>query len=115
MALTGEMNRSFGSTPLVVGAPILALSADFATLATLSLATTTAAAPSLICEALPAVAVPSGGKAGGGFARSPGEQFGRGPSSCTIIVSLLPYLMPTGTISCRNLPAAWASIARRWL
>ena len=57
-AVTGAMKISLGATPLVALATMRALSGERLSRATSSVTTTTAAAPSLICEALPAVTVP---------------------------------------------------------
>ena len=76
------------------------------------LTSTTAAAPSVICEALPAVMVPSLLKAGRSLPRDSTVVSGRTPSSRETTVSPRRELMVKGAIS-----AAWNaadSAARRW-
>ena len=82
--------------------------------------TTTAAAPSEICEAVPAVIVPSFPKAGRSLARASTVVPGRMPSSC-VTVSVSPPAGPragmrdgTPTISAANRPFLVAAAARWW-
>ena len=71
--------------------------------------TSTAAAPSLIPEELPAVIVPSCWKAGLSLASDSAVVSGRGCSSVAQMLSA-PFrsLIATGTISAWNLPSAMA-------
>ena len=88
-----------------------------------SLMMSTAAAPSLVCELLPAVTVPFMAKAGRSLASAARLVSWRTPSSClkTVLTSLTVLPSPTlattsiGTISASNLPAACAAAARWWL
>ena len=76
-------------------------------------ASTSAAAPSLIDDALPAVTVPSfwnAGRSAPSFATSPRPG---SSSSATTVGGPLRCAISTGTISPRNLPSAWARSARR--
>ena len=91
--------------------------------------TTTAAAPSEICEAVPAVIVPSFPKAGRSLAKASTVVPGRMPSSC-VTVSVSPLFCPGGTtppapparacgtgtptISAANRPFLVAAAARWW-
>ena len=111
MAVTGAMKISLGLTPLVAAATIRALIGAWHCRAISALATTSAAAPSLICEALPAVTVPSPPNDGFSRASTSSEVSARGPSSRSMRTSPLRKLMTTGTISSVNLPAATAAVA----
>ena len=74
---------------------------------------TTALAPSLSCEALPAVTVPSLSNAGLRPARLSGVVPGRTPSSCsTTIGSPLRWGIATGAISSAKRPSLMAFAAR---
>jgi hypothetical protein len=74
---------------------------------------TSAAAPSVIPGALPAVTEPpSGWKAGLSFASASREVSDRGPSSVLTTVSPFRPGTVTGTISSSKRPASWAAIAR---
>ena len=84
--------------------------------------TSTAAAPSLVCDEFPAVTLPRAAKTGRSFASASSEVSARGPSSVSKIVSEVRTLPPSstqvsftgsGTISSLNLPAAIAAAARR--
>ncbi len=88
-AVTGAMKISFGATPLVAVATMRALSGERLSRATSAEATTSAAAPSLICEALPAVTVPRLAERGRSLPSASSDVSGRGPSSCVTIVSPL--------------------------
>jgi hypothetical protein len=80
------------------------------------LITITAAAPSEICDALPAVIVPSFENAG---RRAPSDSVvvpGRTPSSeSTTIGSPLRCGMETGVISSAKRPSFWAAAARSFV
>jgi hypothetical protein len=75
--------------------------------------TTTAAAASLIPEALPAVTVPPASNAGLSFANPSSETSGRACSSTLNSTVSLRCLTSTGTTSCSNRPASIAATARR--
>ncbi len=80
------------------------------------LITTRAAPPSEICDAFPAVIVPSGLKAGRSRARPSAVVSARMPSSrSTTTGSPLRWGTWTGTTSSANRPASQASWARWWL
>ena len=72
---------------------------------------TTAAAPSLMPEALAAVTVPSLSKAGRSLARPSSVTPAFGYSSVSTTISPLRPLMVTGAISSLNLPAFMAASA----
>ena len=84
-----------------------------------------AAAPSLICDELPAVTVPPARNTGRSLASAAVEVSRRGPSSTAKAVSVTPGAPPplapstmrtgTGTVSSANRPASIAAIARSWL
>ena len=76
--------------------------------------TTTAAAPSEIWEALPAVMVPSGENAGRSRPRASAVVPGRMPSSWSTVTSPLRWAITTGTISSPRTPFLVASAARSW-
>ena len=88
---------------------------------------TTAAAPSLVCDELPAVTLPLAWKAGLSLASASSEVSRRGPSSVsTSRLRRRPARRPTagaasttsastGTISSAKRPASMAAIALRWL
>jgi len=78
--------------------------------------TTTAAAPSEICDADPAVTVPSGENAGRSLARLAAVVPGRTPSSAeTVSGSPRRCGTVTSTISSSNRPFLPAAVARSWL
>ena len=78
--------------------------------------TTTAAAPSEICEADPAVTVPSAENAGRSLASDAAVVPGRTPSSSEIVIgSPRRCGTVTLTISSSNRPFLRASAARSWL
>ena len=82
--------------------------------ATSAAASTSAAAPSLIDEALPAVIVPSfwnAGRSAASFSMSPRPG---SSSSATIVGGPLRCAISTGTISPLNFPSACARSARRY-
>ena len=86
---------------------------------------TTAAAPSEVCELLPAVMLPFAANTGFSFASASGEVSRRGPSSCTISRAFtrtsrvarsgMRSLTASGVTSSLNSPVSVARIARRWL
>jgi hypothetical protein len=73
--------------------------------------TSTAAAPSLSGQELPAVTLPSGRKAGGNSASFSRVVLGRGPSSASIS---RPSGISIGVISLSKNPFFCASTARSW-
>ena len=85
--------------------------------------TIAAAAPSDICDELPAVTVPFMWNAGLSAASASSEVSARGPSSILKMISVRFGLLPlgvvkltgTGTISSSNLPASMAAKAFLWL
>ncbi len=85
--------------------------------------TIAAAAPSDICDELPAVTVPLTWNAGFSAASASIEVSARGPSSILKMISVRLGLEPfgvvkltgTGTISSSNLPASMAARAFLWL
>jgi hypothetical protein len=77
------------------------------------LVTTTAAAPSLVCDELPAVTVPRTWNAGFSFASASSDVSRRGPSSVSKV--MVWFGTTSGTISSLNRPASIAAIALRWL
>ena len=80
-------------------------------LALVSLMTTTAAAPSLSGQALPAVTVPPSRKTGLRSASPSRVVPGRGPSS---LVTTVPSGRVTGMISRSKNPFSWDATARFW-
>ena len=74
--------------------------------------TITAAAPSLSCEALPAVTPPSGLNAGLSLANPSTALSGRMPSSRETVLALSPLPTVTGTTSSSNAAACHAAAAR---
>src|SRR5436309_1895135 len=77
-----------------------------------ALSTTTAAAPSLSIEALPAVTVPPSLKDALSLARTSGVVSGRTPSSRATVFALGPLPTVTGTTSAANAPRSQAAAAR---
>src|ERR1700738_2275831 len=85
--------------------------------------TNVAAAPSEVCEELPAVTVPLAWNAGLSAARADRDVSARGPSSTLKIISWrlgfeplgVVKLTGTGTVSSANLPACIAARAFWWL
>ena len=75
----------------------------------------TADAPSVICDELPAVILPSSLKAGLSLASVSAVVPSRMPSSAVIISALPSTSIGTGTISLSNRPSSAAWAARRWL
>lgn len=105
-----------GSTPPSAPATHVAIGVIPSSFAFSSLITTTAAAPSLIEEALPAVTrPPSGLNAGRSFASDSFVVPARGPSSVSTMIVSFFFLTSIGTISSLNLPASRAAQAFCWL
>src|SRR4051812_37146807 len=111
-------DAGIGPVPMILGStpawphdtmrPRIVLPSLAACLAVIS---TTAAAPSLMPEALPAVTVPSFSNAGFSLAIASTVAPWRGYSSSATMMSPLRDLMVTGTISSLNLPAFCAASA----
>ena len=72
----------------------------------------TASPPSLSCEALPAVTVPSERKAGFNFDSPSSELSARTPSSRLMVLAFGPLPTVTGTTSSAKAPASQAAAAR---
>ena len=115
----GPVSMVTGSTPARAKAWKRARGRRPSALAFSSLMMSTAEAPSVICDELPAVTLPpSGLKAGFRLARASTVESGRMPSSAVSSSSVsLPSSswMATGTISFSNRPSAVARAARWWL
>ncbi|RUP44808.1 hypothetical protein BC936DRAFT_148982 [Jimgerdemannia flammicorona] len=105
MAVTGPMPMMDGSTPTACQLTIRARGVRPWRLTASSLATMTAAAPSLIPEALPAVVTPLGLKAGLSLARVAAVVCGRGCSSRARDSTPALVLSSIGTISASKRPA----------
>ena len=113
---TGPTPMISGSTPPSAPATHVAIGVIPNSFAFSSLITTTAAAPSLIPEALPAVtSPPCFPEQHFKFARDSAVVPGRGPSSFTKSTISFLTLIGTGTISSSNLPAAMAASHFCWL
>ena len=97
-ARPNETNRALGFTP----------SRDAAA----SDVTSTAAAPSQICDELPAVTFPSGRNAGLSDASASAEVSRRGVSSTATSAPTCGFVTSTGTISFSKRPSSIAAIAR---
>ena len=80
-AATGPMPMMRGSTPALAQATNLAMGCRFSSFTIASLITTTKAAPSLVCELLPAVTLPPAANTGFNLANASGLVSRRGPSS----------------------------------
>ncbi len=107
----GPDPMTLGSTPTVAQEAMRASGFSPRFLASLAVISTTAAAPSLMPEALPAVTVPSLSKAGLSFAASSILAPSRIYSSSATIVSPFRVFTVTGAISSLNLPAFLAASA----
>src|SRR5262249_1840123 len=107
----GPEPMTLGSTPAVAQEAMRASGFKPRFLASFAVISTTAAAPSLMPDALPAVTVPSLSKAGLSFAASSTLAPSRIYSSSETTVSPLRVLTVTGTISSLNLPAFLAASA----
>src|SRR6266566_4181621 len=81
--------------------------------AALSPATSTAAAPSQICDEFPAVTFPSGRNAGFSAARAAAEVSRRGVSSTPSTTPACGFVRSIGTISSSKRPSSAAAVARR--
>ena len=84
MASTGPMPIIRGCTPADAQATSRAIGFKPSSLTIFSLITITKAAPSLVCEELPAVTQPPAANAGFNFAKASLEVSARGPSSVSI-------------------------------
>ncbi len=106
----GPMPMIAGSTPTVANERMRASGCSPCACAKASLVTSTAAAPSVSGEDVPAVTTPSGRNAGRSAANASSEVVGRmQPSSDTT----LPSSVTMGTISSRSRPCARACAALR--
>ena len=123
MASTGPSPITSGATPLTEKATKRASGLTPARFRKASETTSTAAAPSVICEELPAVTLPSTLKAGRS-APSPAAVVSRRTPSSARTTSARFTSVPsfratdstsTGTSSASNRPASCAAAARRWL
>jgi len=108
VAGTGPIPMTVGSTPATQLAPTVASGSRPYSSATASLVTSSAAAPSEICEALPAVTVPSSPNTGSSADSASTLVSRRIPSS----TSTVPSVVSTGTISSSKRPASVATAAR---
>ncbi len=115
MLKAGPIPIYAGSTPADCPATQVAIGVTPSSFAFSSLITTTAAAPSLIPDALPAVTVPSFLNAVLSFERLSFVVPALGPSSVSTITVSFLVLTSTGTISSLNLPSAIAFAAFCWL
>ena len=126
MAGTGPMPKRSGSTPAVANVTKRPSGVSPRSRACAADITMTAAAPSLVCEELPAVTVPLAWKAGRSLASASADVSRRGPSSTANAIWRVIGLAPlpfepstsaavTGTISSVKRPASIAAIARWWL
>ncbi len=112
LAGIGPVPMIDGSTPQVAQETMRPIISTPRLAASSALISTTAAAPSLMPEALPAVTVPSLSKAGLSFARFSTVTPSFGCSSVSTTTSPLRVLMVTGTISSLKRPALIAASAR---
>ena len=103
-----------GSTPAVAQEAMRASGFSPRFCASEARMSTTAAAPSLMPDALPAVTVPSLEKAGLSFATESSVAPWRMYSSASTTTSPLRVFTVTGTISSLNLPAFCAASALFW-
>ena len=115
VAATGPMPMIRGSTPARAPATHVAMGVTPSSFAFSSLITTTAAAPSLMPEALPAVTIPSFLNAGRSFPRASILEPALGPSSVSTRMVVFFVFTSTGTISSLNAPAFWAASHLFWL
>ena len=124
MAGIGPVSMSTGSTPTTATAWTRAIGRQPRAAATSLVVTSSAPAPSEICEALPAVTVPPSSNAGFSPASTAAVVPGRMPSSCGHRRAAHRPGAPssrtapssssaTGTISSAKAPAARAAAARR--
>src|SRR5690606_33077117 len=113
---TVPVHSQAGSTPAWAYATRRAMGFAPRASAALRSMSTTAAAPSLMPEALPAVTVPfSGTNTGLSFARSSRDALLRTCSSVSKTTVPLRDLISIGRIWSRKRPSAMAAAARRWL
>ena len=108
----GAKKSSFGAVPAVFASMIFAIGVAPVFLRPSSLITRTAAAPSEIWLALPAVAVPSLPNAGFSFARPSAVVSARMPSSASTPTFAMHCSAESATISPLKWPAAVAAAAR---
>ncbi len=113
VAGTGPIPINAGATPPLAQALIRAIGFNPAASAADSSITTSAAAPSLMPEALPAVTVPDLSKAGRKAASPSVVESALGNSSRSKMVVFLREVTLTGTISARNAPESMAASALR--
>ena len=120
IAYTGPTPISSGRHPAYAYATKRASGRRPSAFARSSEITTAAAAPSDVCDELPAVTVPLAWKAGFNFASASIDVSARGPSSALNSISVFfgfdfasgaVKVTGTGTISCSNCPAACAASA----
>ena len=110
------MPITLGSTPAAPVDTMRASGSRPSSRARSGLASTRQAAPSLICEELPAVTVPPSRNTGLRRPSLSSVVSGRGPSSvCTVTGSPFGCGTGTGTISSSKRPASCAASARWWL
>src|ERR1051326_4861786 len=110
----GPVPMMAGSTPACAQETIRASTLRPSLAAWLAFMSTTAAAPSLIPEAFPAVTVPSLSKAGLSLETASNVVPWRGDFSASTTKSPLRVLMVTGTISSLKRPLFWAASALFW-
>ncbi len=118
MAGMGPVSMVTGSTPARAKAWNRARGVRPRALAFSSLMMRTAAAPSVICDELPAVTLPSGLKAGFRLARTSAVVSGRIPSSVamtSLVAAPSSSLTASGRISRSKRPSAVARAASCWL
>ncbi len=108
----GAVSIRIGSAPARAKARTRARGVSPRRVAASSLVIRTAAAPSLICDELPAVTTPSGLNAGFSAARRAAVVSGRMPSSSVITMVVPSTLTGTGTSSRSNRASAVACAAR---
>ena len=111
----GPVSMVMGSTPARAKLWNRARGRSPSAFAFSSLMIRTAAAPSVICDELPAVTLPSSLNAGLSLARDSRLLSGRMPSSRTKTSLPLSVSTVTGTISFSNRPSSVARAARLWL
>ena len=109
----GPVSMNTGSTPARAKEWKRAFGVRPRRLAASSLVTSMAAAPSLICDELPAVTTPSGLKAGFRLASFSSDESGLMPSSREKRAAPSSPVTGTGMISCSTRPSSVARAARR--
>ena len=115
VAGTGPTPMIDGSTPPKAPDTQVAMGLTPSSFAFSSLITTTAAAPSLMPEAFPAVTIPSFLNAGRSLAMLSAVVPGRGPSSVSNTTVVFFCFTSTGTISSLKRPLSIAAQAFCWL